>query len=492
MLDLLSLPYVAFVRDLAQARRTPVILVGGAVRDALLGQQAHDLDFAVQGNTVAFGRIAADRLGGAFYLMDAERGTARVIIARENEPDFHLDFALCRGATWDEDLLGRDFSINAIAFDLLTGEWLDPTSGRADLARTIVRQASPRAISDDPIRALRAVRMELALGGAIEPATLAATRAAAPLLGRPSPERVRDELMKILAHPNATRGMRRLDELGLLAAVVPEVEPMRGITQSLPHHFDVLEHTFVVMEYLDRVIDFVLRAGARAEAPPWLQSFSIAPYADALARQLNTLTANERQRAAVLRFAALLHDAAKPEKRSVGDDGRIHFYEHEDAGAEMAVRRANALKLSSDEVSQIRATVREHMRPNQMSRDGGGAGPSSRAIFRYMQATGACAPEIALFCIADGMGKAGPYTPLADAQRRAGIASLLIERYYRQFSPQAAPKALLGGKDVMALGVKPGPRIGVILAAVREAQMVGEISTPEQALELAKKLSKDE
>ena len=129
MTDLFTLPQVELVRQLAHARQLPIILVGGAVRDALLDKPVRDLDFAVRGNAVAFARLVSDKLGGAFYLMDAERGTARVIIMRDAQAAFHLDFAACRGRTWDEDLFGRDFSINAIGLDVNTREVLDPTGG---------------------------------------------------------------------------------------------------------------------------------------------------------------------------------------------------------------------------------------------------------------------------------------------------------------------------------------------------------------------------
>jgi tRNA nucleotidyltransferase/poly(A) polymerase len=492
MLNLLDLPTIALVREVAQARKTPAILVGGAVRDALLDMPAHDFDFAVQGkdNTISLARAVANRLGGAFYIMDDERGTARVILGAEaDRPEpLILDFAVCRGNTWTDDLLARDFSINAIALDLASGQIMDPAHGRADLSNRLIRQVTPHAISDDPVRALRAIRLARALSSTLETATVTAIHAAAASLHRPSPERVRDEVMKTLAHARASRAVRQWDELGLLAQIFPEIEPMRTCEQSPPHHFKVLEHTFVVLDYLDEIIANLQYIDS---APAWLEGLRISPsHRQALASQLSAVTTNERLRSAVFRLAALLHDAAKPATRSVDDKGSIHFYQHEEAGAELAAARANALKLSSDEVDQVRVTVRHHMRPNQMSREAikQSSRPTPRAIYRFMRSTGQCAPEIALFCIADGMGKAGAATPLADAQRRASIASLLIERYYEQFSAAAAPKPLITGKDVITLGVKPGPEIGRILDAVREAQMVGEISTSEEALALARSL----
>ncbi|HEY3343021.1 MAG TPA: HD domain-containing protein [Anaerolineae bacterium] len=489
MSDLRNHPLVASVREIALARHIPLLLVGGAVRDWLLGKEAHDLDFAVQGNAKTLARAVADELGGAFYLMDAERNTARVFITRRGQPAFNLDFAVCRGASWEEDLFGRDFSINAIALDVQSGAMLDSAGGLADLTRRVVRQVTPHAVTDDPVRALRAVRIALALEYTLDPATAQAAREAAGSLDRPSPERVRDELLKALALPNAARAVRWFDELGLLQAMIPEVAPLRDCTQSPPHRYAVLEHTFVVLDYLDGLI-----ADLRGQNTASLAITSTARAA--LLDQLDSLTTSERSRAAVFRLAVLLHDIAKPLKRSVGADGRIHFAGHEAAGAKMAAARATALRLSSTEVDQIRTTVQHHAEPNRIARDGGPAlgspAPGSlapRDIHRFMCAAGDCAPEIALFCPADGYGKAGAESSPQDMQRRSDVAARVIEQYYACYSPAVAPRPLVSGDDVMALGVRQGPLIGRILNAVREAQMIGEITTRAQALALVQQLN---
>jgi poly(A) polymerase len=478
MSELLGHPLVRSVREVAQAQRVPLLLVGGAVRDMLLGKQAHDLDFAVRGNAKTLARGVADALGGAFYLMDAERNTARVIIARQGQPAFYLDFAVCRGDTWEEDLFGRDFSLNAIALDMQTGAMLDATGGQADLARRVVRQVTPHAVTDDPVRALRAVRIALALNCTLDPATAQAARAAAALLHKPSPERVRDELMKALGLPNAARAVRWFDELGLLSAIMPEVTPLRDCTQSPPHRYAVLEHTFVVLDYVDMLIESLRGLQNLLGLQPKEVS--------ALLAQLDAPTTGERTRGATFRLAVLLHDSAKPLKRYVGEDGRIHFTGHEEAGAGIAAARAEALRLSGNEVDQVRITVQHHGQPNRIARENP---PSPHTIHRYMQATGMCAPEIALFCPADGYGKAAADSSAEDMQRRRAIAARLIEQYYAHYSPAVAPKPLIGGKEVMALGVRQGPRIGQILNAVREAQMIGEINTPTEALALARQLN---
>jgi poly(A) polymerase len=479
---LLQTRVVSLVRAVARARGEPVIVVGGAVRDALLGRPVHDFDFAAPVDPIPLARRVADRLDGDFYVMDAERRTARVIVRGDDGALLYLDFTARRGQTWDDDLFARDFSLNAMAVDLGSGELLDPAGGQADLARRVIRQASPYAIDDDPVRALRAARLAQALGAQIDAATASAASAAR--LSRTSPERARDELMKLLAQPGAARGTRLLDKLGLLVQLVPEVEAMRGCAQSAPHRFDVLEHTFVVLEYLDGVIAAAMESAL--DAPAWLEGLEIAPmHRTQLAEQLAAITSGERQRTAVFRLAALLHDAGKPGLRTVDEYGVIHFYRHEQVGAEMAAARAVALKLSNDEVQQIATIVHHHMRPNQMSRHDAEGEPSTRTIYRFMRNAGQCAPELALFCIADGMGKAGADTPPGERLRRARMAARLIRLYYEQFSAVAAPAPLVTGRDLLQMGIPQGPRIGRVLEAIREAQMVGEIATREDALRLA-------
>ena len=223
------LPLLEQARASAAKRRVIIALVGGSVRDLLLGRAPHDLDFAVLGDAVGLARAVANALGGAFYVMDAERGTARVIV-----DGLILDFARCRGATLDDDLRGRDLTLNAIAIQLpLDGlmqgmlALYDPLDGAKDLSDKVIRLASPEAIANDPVRAMRVARFAADLDARIDPAAELAARAAGPRLAAadgPSAERVRDELLKALALPAAGAAMDKLEALGLLRVVVPESE----------------------------------------------------------------------------------------------------------------------------------------------------------------------------------------------------------------------------------------------------------------------------
>jgi len=324
------------------------------------------------------------------------------------------------------------------------------------------------------------VRMSLALSAAIEPATAAAIRLAARRLSRPSPERVRDELMKILSRPDAARGARMLDTFGLLGVIAPEIEPMRGCEQSPPHRFNALEHTFVVLDYADALLSGQIDAALHFDISD-RQRAQLASHFAA------TITA-DRPRAAIFRFALLLHDSGKPQTRNTHEAGNAEFPNHPAIGASLATRRARALKLSGDEIRRVKTIVEHHMRPNLMARAGEF---SLRALYRLWRDAGDCMPELALLCVADGMGKAGADTALEDRQRRGRMAELILDAYYTRFAPDAAPEPLIQGEDVLALGVAPGPKIGQMIESVREAQMAGDITTRAEALAVLRRIAAD-
>jgi tRNA nucleotidyltransferase/poly(A) polymerase len=503
--ELLAREDVLLVCRLALARNLPALLVGGAVRDTLLGHAPHDFDFAVQGDAVALGRAVANALGASFYVMDAERGTARVIkqglgardqvlaldaqgsaLSTQNS-DLIYDFARCRGEGWREDQRDRDFSINAIGVDLVDLEIVDHTAGLNDLRAGVVRAASEDAIRNDPVRALRAVRLAHQFGMTIAPATLDRIRDAGDLLLQPSAERLRDALFEIFELPDATAAVMQLDALGLLARLFPEIEPMRAQAQTAPHRFTVLEHTWWVMRTIDKEIrDLGLGIGDwgfRIE-----DASSVSNRQSEIENRQSSIShlqspISSFSRAALLRYAALLHDCAKPMTASTDADGRIHFYGHEGLGANVAAARSRALRLSGDEIAFVKTLIANHMRPNQMARMP--APPTPRALVRFFRDAGNTAPLLALFAIADCVGKRGDATPDEDCAPSRRICALLLDRYNHQFAPSVAPQPLLTGRDLIEMGVAPGRRIGEILEAVREAQMAGEIHTRDEALTAA-------
>ena len=222
----------------------PVYLIGGAVRDLLLKRPAHDLDFAMPGDVRRVSRATANALDGAFYMLDEERSTARVIFHDAEVGRFVLDFAALRAGTLEGDLRSRDFTVNAIALDMnQPDELIDPLHGAQDLKDRVLRMCSPRSFEDDPLRVLRGVRQALAYSFRILPDTWHAMQAAAPQLERVSMERKRDEIFRMAEGHGFASALRMLDQLDVLDQLFPECVQLKDLKPGPPHRLDAWEHT---------------------------------------------------------------------------------------------------------------------------------------------------------------------------------------------------------------------------------------------------------
>ncbi len=241
---------VEAVRAALPADAREVYLVGGAVRDWLLGRPLYDVDLVVPRGALALARTLANHLGAAFYPLDAERGFGRVVWESPRGRVF-IDLAPYRGASLEEDLRARDFTINAMAVPLY-GELrlIDPTGGLRDLREKVLRACSERSFEDDPLRVLRAVRLSALLGFRIEPRTAKLMRRAAPLLPTVSAERTTAELFRILNLPRPTAPLKALAELGALAHVLPELDAARGVPHLPTPNEDLWLHSLHTAERL--------------------------------------------------------------------------------------------------------------------------------------------------------------------------------------------------------------------------------------------------
>jgi putative nucleotidyltransferase with HDIG domain len=468
-----------------------IYLVGGALRDALLNRPVHDLDLALPGDTRPVGKQAARALGGAFYMLDDERQTARVVFSLGGRSTT-LDLARFSGTDLESDLRARDFTINAIAADLRRPDRLiDPTGGAADLRARVLRACAPDALERDPARVLRGIRMALAFGLRVLPETLAQMRAAAPLLKKTSAERKRDELFRLFALPQPASALRLLDLSGALREVLPELEQLKGVTQTPPHTLDVWEHTLAVTNRLDALSALLGQAHDSERSGDLfagLASGVLGRYRERLAAHLAQPGGYERSIAQLLTLAALYHDIAKPQTRTVGPDGRVHNYGHDDLGADVVAARARALVLSGAETRRVETVVRHHMRIHSLAQTG--RPPSRRAIFRFFRDTGEAGVDIALLSLADTLGTYGPTLPVTYWRAELETARVLLEAWWERPEEAVSPPPLLSGDDLLAeLGLEPGKLIGDILARLREAQATGKVHTREQALAFARQIA---
>ena len=454
------------VQSAAGRSRSPV-LVGGAVRDSKLSRARRaapaDLDVAVESGALDIARRVAARLGGAFVALDPDRGAARVLAG-----GMCLDVTDWRAPTLEDDLAARDFTVNALAVpvrELLRrgcAEVIDPTGGLADLRARRLRVHAPRVLTEDPLRTLRGVRLEAALGFRLTATTVQAIRAAAPGLAGVAAERIRDELLAVLALPRAGRALRRLDALGLLGVVVPEVEPMRGSTQPSPHRFPVLEHSLRAVEGADTLVERLRE---------------LRPFGDELAAHMAEELGGGVRRSQVLKLAALLHDVSKPETRRLVD-GRIRFFEHDVLGAARARVIAERLRLPARARGVLEQLVRHHLRTGHLAAAGR---VTSRARYRFFRDLGEDTRDLLLLNLVDAAAVTG-VSPRA-IWRRASLVRDLLQGWEETPRAGAGAVPLVNGEDVMArFGIPPGPEVGRLLERAREAQGLGLVTTREEAL----------
>jgi putative nucleotidyltransferase with HDIG domain len=443
-------------------------LAGGALRDALLGEPVEDLDVAVERGATALGRALADHLGAAFVVLDERRGACRVI--PRTEPGIPTDLTDLRASTLPGDLRSRDFTVNALAASVRemlargSAPVEDATGGLDDLEARLVRPCAPSALEDDAVRTLRAARLAIRPGWRLDAGLEPGIRRAVPRLVEASAERVRDELVAILGDPAAARGLRLLDGWSVLAVLLPESGPMRDTPQPAPHCFDVWEHSLRAVEAVDALLPHL---GALGPGEPALRAHLAEPLGDRATRR------------ETLRLAALLHDLAKPETRTL-EGGRIRFIGHAAVGARRAGEVARRWRLSGQAAAVLERLVAHHLRPMHLAQ----SGPlSRRAGYRFFRDLGPEAQDLLLLALADTAALDGR-PPLAVWNGPGGsvLRALMAGMEAEQRAAEAPP--LLRGEDVMAaFGLAPGPAVGRLLALAREAQVLGLVSTREEALD---------
>ncbi len=466
-----------------------VYLVGGAIRDALLQRTSHDLDFVLAGNVLAIARRVGNKLGAAYFPLDEERQTARLVLNLPDGERLKLDFAALRGADLESDLRQRDFTINAIALSLKDSSTLiDPLGGAADLHAKILRACSTSAFTDDPVRVLRSIRLAASLRCRIRPDTSQQIRQAVGLLPSVSPERLRDELFRILDGPQPVTAVRLLDHMGALAVILPEVAALKGVAQSAPHIMDVWNHTLDVLQRLEQVLGVLALDCDQEKSADWASGFisiQLGRYRQQIAEHLQQTLNPERSLRGLIFLAGLYHDVGKPPTQHEDERGRIRFFAHEQVGARLVGERAMQLRLSNAEIERLEKIVEQHMRPLLLAQSG--EKPSRRAIYRYFRATGTAGVDICLLSLADTLATFGPTLPREIWAQHLATTRALLEAWWEYPERAVTPPSLVNGHDLMQVfELKPGPQIGVLLDAIREAQAIGRVNTREQALMLAR------
>ncbi len=459
------------VHDFARSGRVKLYLVGGALRDLLIGRSKDnpDFDFCLKRGAISFGRRLARKLKAGFVVLDEEHAACR-LVKKTGGKVYTFDFTDFRDKTIEKDLLHRDFTINAIAAELkevfkkgdLSASLIDPYGGREDIKRRVIRVCGKKSFKEDPLRILRAFSFSCVLGFTLDKDTLALAKKDKGLISKVSSERIREELFKIFDSQASYPCFAELDKLKILEIIFPEIKPMRGIGQGPYHHLDVWQHTLETLNQFESLL------------PAARRQSEICAY---LGDELSGL----RKRSSLLKLACILHDVGKP--KSMRREGKkIIFHGHERIGLGMTRLICRRLKLANDETRSLERIVLWHLRPGYLA-DGGR--PTERAVFRYFRDSGSDALAVLLLSLADQRATKGPLTTAVSRLRHEKTVKALINRLLKQ-GKEKKPEPFLDGHDIMRkFKLSPGPLIGEVLEGLEEAQAVGKIRNKEEAFRLA-------
>ena len=489
-------------------------IVGGFIRDWLLERKTNDIDIAVSSADLTIARQVAKEIGGKFVLLDDVNNVARVVVIEDEQSrgtsqnqelrgaEWHFDFSPFTGDI-ESDLARRDFTINAMALELnqfvaasttakmssrksasfLTEEQstlklIDPFSGREDLKDKTVRVVSEQVFEADAARLLRAVRLAAELDFTIEPETESLIRRYSQAIIEVPGERVREELLRLLAVPRASYYLRHLDTLGLLCALLPELAESKGVEQPTVHFWDVFEHslqTVAAVEFLIRESDWEYSNDDMLATAPW---------SDVIDRHLSQEVSSGSNHKVLLKLAGLFHDIAKPMTKSIDDTGRARFLGHTKQGAAMTANILERLRFSNREIRLVESLVYHHLRPAQMANEGL---PTQRAIYRYFRDTGETGIDILMLALADYLASRGPLASMEEWASNCQLINYILVEHNKQ-QTKILPVKLIDGNDIINnFDLAPGPLIGKLLAMVNEAYASGELNTREEALALVRR-----
>ena len=413
-------------------------LVGGYLRDLLSGEISPDRDIAIKCDNLAkLTKKIADELNGSFVELDPVNEIYRVVFG-----DDYIDFAKLLNNNLDDDIKRRDFTINAITYDINNEKFVDITGGKKDFEKKIIRTYKISNLSDDPLRTLRAIRFQAKLGFRIDDEIINFIKENNSLILNVAPERIHQELIKTFEGKFLIDALFSMDETGLLDVIFPFFKDIKKIPSNSHHHLDLFHH-------------------------------------------LIETTGNIRINKPELKLAAFIHDLAKPDCWTIEKDtGRHRFIGHDELGAKKVVPFLKKLKFSNKEIEYISKMVQFHIYPSALMKD---ENVTERAIIRFIRKIGDDTLDLLELARADRLSARGP--AVSDEMIEVNLSNLekLKEKYF-EISPKLKemPKLVDGNEIMQILNLKPSPKLKEIIDEIKELQLEGKINTKEDAINFLK------
>lgn len=438
-------------------------LVGGAVRDILLGETPLDLDIVSADNAFQYAQELASKLDTISIKLGKDPHTIYRIVS----PEFVFDVADLNGPSIKQDLYQRDFCINAIAWELPQGDMIDCTNGLKDIEKRMIRMVADTTFRRDPIRLLRAFRLACTLNFQIEKNTLAAIKKEAHLIKTAAAERIQTELLKILNTPNCTETIITMKTTGVLENILPEVTELERCHQNHHHDFDAYHHTIFALLALEKFLGDLTLIFEQ--------------------KQILLKTAKFTRKPEHLKLAMLLHDIGKPTSRTITSDDQVHFYDHEKKSAQMADQVSRRLALSNIQRTYITSIIRYHLYPMLLFLEQQKGHLTQRAIIKLFRKTKAVSLDLLLHAAADFVGKKPSNDPIKAASDFICFIQKILEYYHDYFEPALKRPPFLTGKDLIKdFGLTPSPLFKIILDRIEEGRLTGQLGSKVDAIRWTK------
>ena len=453
-------------------------LVGGMVRDFFMDKKSFDRDITIK-NAEVFAKKIAHSFDATFIVLDSENKIFRVVL---KDKENYLDISELQGESIEEDLLRRDFTVNAIAYDLANGKFVDITGGIEDIKNKTLREIREENFTDDPLRILRAYRFISVTGFEPTDRLIEIIKKYISLVEKPAKERVHDEIMKLFGGKYCAQTLLKMLDDGILEIIFPCVKNIQKVPPNTHHHLDLIHHVIETVRQIE--LQYEKSEGDIRE-------------------HMDKIDFGGYPRINHLKLAGFLHDIGKPSTWTIEDsegkciwsisDGtdypndkkyRHRFIKHDLEGAKMVVPILKALKFSNKQIDYISDMIRNHIYPSSVI-----SSPNldKKVMMRYVRKMNDNVIDNILLAKADRLSAQGEAVTkeMTDNNIR-GLTKLL--EYYLEVKPTLAPlPKLIDGNEIMQiLNIKQSPLLGKIIEELKEAQLEGNISTKEDAIEFVK------
>ncbi len=439
-----------------------IFLVGGTVRDYYMGLESTDRDIIVMDEDARkFALKLSDLLNATFVPLDEENKIYRLVLPDKIN---YIDVTNPAGDSIEKDLMRRDLTINAIAVNIRTGDVIDISGGVTDIKNKCINYVNELNFVDDPLRLLRVYRFQALYGFQLAPETINAVCKYSDLIHKPAVERINYEILKLFSGEYAHIALENMNKTWLLEEIFPFVKELKQVPPNSHHHLDLFHHSIETVKQVQNLYD---------------------ESSDVVKEHLNGIDFGGFSRLAHLKLAGFMHDIGKFSTWTI-EEGKHRFIKHDDVGAKMSVKILKDLHFSNKQIDYISSMIKYHIYPSHVM-----TSPqiTEKIMLRYVRKMDTNSIDAVILAQADRLSARGP--EITDEIVERNITSLnMLLRFYLEARETLKPlPKLLDGNDVMKiLNIKPSKKLGEIMDALHEAQISGDVTTKDHAVEFVKKL----